>query len=304
MADSDMVSFRATEAAQHVIDRIVATGLASTRSDAINLALEAAPEGLASKLARDAEALRTKAALLFGTGDVTLTGSFATQNGSVPLLTSAIPSRKTAADMLIETFLRVIKPLGKRPFGSLSLGLIGLSDDNQGVQWNGWVEFEEMSALLSANLEGLRYKNWPCADYILRELKEPQLFDVMDEISSLGEIEMVWWRDAWQSSGRIPRFAEQDIAALHLDSLTKTRYREILREALACLDAAKQHRGRANQTITLKDGRKVDRFVSPHFQFRVRLWSGSPSLEERDALLAAGRDVLRPIYDFMLKRTA
>jgi hypothetical protein len=302
MPESDVVSFRATQAAQHVIDRIVATGLASTRSDAINMALEAAPEGLASKLARDAEALKTKAALLFGTGDAALAGSFG--RGPVALLATTVPSRKTAAEMLTETFIRIIKPSRTRPFGSLSLGLIGLSDDNQGVQWNGWVEFEGMSALLSTNLEGLRYDDWPCADYILQELKEPQLFDVMAGISAPGDIEMLWWRDAWQSSGRIPRFAEQDIAAVRLDSLTKTRYREILREALGCLDAAKRHRGRANQTITLKDGRQVERFVSPHFQFRVRLWSGSPSLDERDALLTAGRDLLQPIYDFMLKRTA
>src|SRR5205823_4386056 len=120
----------------------VATGLAPTRSDAINLALEAAAEGLSAKLAREAEALRVKAALLSGTAGTT--GSATTAS----FLATSTPSRDVAKDMITETFLRVIKPSRTRPFGSLSLGLMGLSDDALGVQWNGWAEFEGMSALL------------------------------------------------------------------------------------------------------------------------------------------------------------
>src|SRR3989442_15595666 len=118
MAESGIVSFRATQAAQEMIDRIVAAGIATTRSDAINLALESAPEGLSAKIARDAEALKSKSALLAGTGNTHELGPDARVSpGAILVATS--PSREVARDSLIETFLRVIKPAPTHPLVSL-----------------------------------------------------------------------------------------------------------------------------------------------------------------------------------------
>jgi Arc/MetJ-type ribon-helix-helix transcriptional regulator len=302
VAESAIVSFRATQAAQEMIDRIVATGLASSRSDAINLALEAASEGLAARLAREAEALRTKAALLTGASPVRTTPSV--EIGPEAALIAPTPTPKSATDMVTETFLRIMQPSRTRPFGSLGLGLMGVSDDVQGVQWNCWAEFEGMSAVLGSNLEGIRYSNWPITDYIQRELKDPQLFDVIGELRSPKDIVMYWWCDAWQAAGRLPRFDGQDLAQENLGSLTKARYREILNKALGCLDAKRDYRGRGTRVIRLKDGRRVERAVSPHFQFRAELWTGSPTTAERDRMMAAARELLEPIHKFMVARTS
>jgi hypothetical protein len=59
-------------------------------------------------------------------------------------------------DELRWAFRRVFGVHG-REFGSPSIRLGGLSDGNDGVQWNAWIDRERRGDWAGVNLEGMKY---------------------------------------------------------------------------------------------------------------------------------------------------
>ena len=54
-------------------------------------------------------------------------------------------------------------------FGSPSRGVLGISDGNEGVQWNAGYRPGDGFVRLGVNLEGMRYDDWPVARLIEQE---------------------------------------------------------------------------------------------------------------------------------------
>lgn len=203
--------------------------------------------------------------------------------------------------LVVNTFEAVFRPSWARQFGTPTSGL---SDGNEGVQWNAWIDPVSKDAFLGVNLEGKQYQDWPISRLILRELDQPTLLGVIREVKPTDQVELVWWRDAWAAGGsRIPNFREHIIAPtpVALSDLTEDRWRSALEEALACLDAETNHRGRAKQTITLTQNggeERAEHWVTPHLQFRYRLWQSDqqPTRERARAMMKEGRELLEPLH--------
>ena len=66
------------------------------------------------------------------------------------------------ADALKSCFRDVFGCRG-REFGSLSRGVLGISDGNEGVQWNAGYYPRDDEVWLGVNLEGMKYDDWPRA---------------------------------------------------------------------------------------------------------------------------------------------
>ncbi len=108
------------------------------------------------------------------------------------------------AGIVIDLFRDLFDCNGQR-FGSLSLGLLGISDGRDGVQWNAWYSRSEQTAWLGVNLEGKKYDDWPVARLIERELSHPLLLtEYRARVAKPERATVNWWRDAWQVSSRVP----------------------------------------------------------------------------------------------------
>lgn len=108
------------------------------------------------------------------------------------------------AEVLIDLFREVFDCDGRR-FGSLPLGLLGISDGREGVQWNAAYFRSEQTASVGVNLEGMKYDDWPIARLIERELSEPLLLARYRARVARREVVTVkWQRDAWQAATRVP----------------------------------------------------------------------------------------------------
>ena len=59
-------------------------------------------------------------------------------------------------------------------------------------------------AFVGVNLEGKKYDGWPIGRFIERELQQSMLFDVVPRLAHIHDIEVVWYRDAWQAASRPP----------------------------------------------------------------------------------------------------
>src|SRR5213082_3956494 len=62
-----------------------------------------------------------------------------------------------------------------RPFGNRAHLRGGLSDGNDGVQWNAAYDRRTDERWLGVNLEGMQYQDWPIGRLIQRELRAPTL---------------------------------------------------------------------------------------------------------------------------------
>ncbi|MYA44598.1 MAG: hypothetical protein F4Z31_22965 [Gemmatimonadetes bacterium] len=56
-----------------------------------------------------------------------------------------------------------------------SRGVLGLSDGNEGVQWNAGYRPGDGFVWLGLNLEGMQYDDWPVARLLEREIGRPLL---------------------------------------------------------------------------------------------------------------------------------
>lgn len=182
-------------------------------------------------------------------------------------------------------------------FGSPSQGDIGMSDGNKGIQWNIGIEFETGRTTVGVNLEGMKYQDWPIGKFIKRESRDQSLFAVFKQLDR-DDLLIRFSRDAWQVQAR-PTIEENIIGGREYSTreLALLQWEIMLDEALGCLDASKNHKGRARQQVTLKNGTSRIMEVSPHF--RVYTIIPSNALDSESEALHAfseAKMALLPIY--------
>ena len=193
------------------------------------------------------------------------------------------------AEVVIDLFRDVFDCSGQR-FGSLSLGLLGISDGREGVQWNAAYFRSEQTASLGVNLEGMKYDDWPVARLIERELSQPLL--LTEYRARVARPEMVtvrWHRDAWQAAIRVPiKESSLDPTPIALHRLGSEGWKRALRSARECLNPKRGYRGRRRTKVTLRrSGQVVERQVTPHLHFEMCL--ASPHSVKRDERRATSR---------------
>lgn len=163
-------------------------------------------------------------------------------------------------------------------FGKPGGSVYGASDGENGVQWNFWVRGEAPEAYLSINLEGMKYTDWPLSKFIQAELNDAKLPSLWPTLDKTVDPEVKLARDAWQAQARIPIVEALLGQKQHLSNLSEASWEATLTEALGCFDESKSFRGRAKQPVTrVKDGMKVDMWVTPHLNIFTPLWSTPPA---------------------------
>lgn len=208
------------------------------------------------------------------------------------------------ADTLKRCFRDVFRCRG-REFGSLPLGLLGISDGNEGVQWNAGYHTRDGAAWLGVNLEGMKYDDWPVARLIERELSRPLLLArYRRQVPRPDRVTVSWARDAWRYSAR-PPIREGNIAPtpITLDRLDGQGWADALRGARECLNPRKQHRGRRKVPVTLLPSkrhpweRRVEMDVSPHLKI------GTPLAEITARAMRNARDNLEALHEFAVHQS-
>lgn len=170
---------------------------------------------------------------------------------------------------LLQEFTSLLGVKG-RPFGQLNKPVFGISDGNQGVQWNLAIFTDLEEARLGVNLEGMEYQDWPIAKFILSELDIPKLREIVASVKDPEKVYLQFKRDAWQVNSR-PYIVEEYIGGrpYSMVDLKPSTWSSILNEALDCLNKEKRFRGRARQIVTLRNQpitgeRTRPMWVSPH----------------------------------------
>ena len=85
-----------------------------------------------------------------------------------------MPDPTHPADTLKSLFRDIFQCRG-RDFGSPSRGVLGISDGNEGVQWNAGYYPRDGAVWLGVNLEGMKYDDWPVARLVERKISLPLL---------------------------------------------------------------------------------------------------------------------------------
>ena len=203
------------------------------------------------------------------------------------------------ADSLMSCFREVFECRGKE-FGRRSGRVVGLSDDNDGVQWHAPYYVREGAAWLGVNLEGKEYEGWPVARFIERELSRPLLLTrYRRRVPSPERVMVRWTREAWQAGYRIA-IKDPDIAPtpIALDRLDARGWADGLRGARGCLDPERGRRGRRKVMVTLgASERRVLKQVVPHLVFRTEL--ATISLRA----MREAKDNLEPLHEFVRLRS-
>ena len=193
-----------------------------------------------------------------------------------------------------------------RPFGQLNKPRFGMSNDAQGVQWNIALHRDNEAIHLGVNLEGMKYNEWPITNLILKELNSPTINKLANEIASPEEVIVRVRRDAWQVTSR-PNIKESLIGEKEhpLIELSNEHWLTILKEALSCLSAERDYRGRAKQVVTLEKkpikGLQVREMeVSPH----LTIWTEVNPLGDTSANLKQAFSTLKPVHEWMSVKSA
>jgi len=211
----------------------------------------------------------------------------------------------TRVTLLCNAFEDVFHPRQPRPFNNAQLRASGTCDGAEGVQWNAWINHDTLAPYLGVNLEGIEYAGWPVARVIQRELADPRLLQVRDTLPAQDRVEVVVGREVWQAGSRlgVPENAIGGTPAL-LRSLTLDQWLQALREADDCLEGMRFGYKHATQFVTLKNGSRVEREVSPQLQFRLELshWRSYPPALR--ALVQEAREQLNWLHDFLSERSA
>ena len=202
------------------------------------------------------------------------------------------------ADIVFGLFRDLFACEGRR-FGSRSLGVLGISDGCEGVQWNAAYSERNGAARLGVNLEGMLYDGWPVARLIERETSHPILLtEYRDRVPRPHLVTVSWWRDAWQVSSRV-RIKESRLSPtpIALDRLDGDGWAHALRQARECLDPKRGYRGRRRTKVTLRrSGRIAERWVSPHLQFTARF------AEDSTRALRRAKDNLEVLREFAIRQ--
>ena len=186
-----------------------------------------------------------------------------------------------------------------RAFGQLNRPIFGMSDGCEGVQWNIVISSETGETRLGVNLEGMKYKDWPIANFLLNEVQKPQIFDVCDRVVDADQIFLMLARDAWQATAR-PNIIEGAIGVgnIALRDIDSDLWNSMLAEALTCLSKESGYRGRARQDVTLK-GRLTDRRRSMEVSPHLSVWTPIATGPEIRTQMKVGLDRLAPIHDWI-----
>jgi len=198
---------------------------------------------------------------------------------------------------LLQLFSSLLNVKG-RPFGQLNKPTFGMSDGNQGVQWNLSVNTETKEIRLGVNLEGsAKTGRWLIAPFILNK---PSIGEIQSRIDSPDSLTLRFSRDAWQGASRL-NICEKFIGGQEflLSEINHEIWLSILEEALTCLDESKNYRGRKrNQSITLEsDGRELMKDISPH----LTIWTLLSIDGNIDENIKTKFSELQPIYDWVVE---
>ena len=139
--------------------------------------------------------------------------------------------------------------------------------DGESIQWSLAVGKESTGPRLSVNLEGSeKTGKWLIAKFLRSRPPIAELKAGIIDRDQVG-IAVSIVRDAWRYSVR-EKILESHLGSspVALSELNQVSWDKMLDEALACLDEAKDYRGRKKQQpVTLKStGEVVKRNVSPH----------------------------------------
>lgn len=199
---------------------------------------------------------------------------------------------------LLHIFTSLLNVKG-RPFGQQDKPSFGMSDGNEGVQWNLSVNTQTKEIQLGVNLEGsAKTGKWLIAPFILNK---PNIDKIKSEIKHPDNITLRFSRDAWQCASRL-NIKEKFIGGREypLSDIDKNIWSEILGEALTCLDESRDYRGRKKQLVTLesnKSGNKELKDISPHLTIWTHL-SIDGNIEEN---IKAKISELQPVYNWVVE---
>lgn len=198
-------------------------------------------------------------------------------------------------DQILNIFNSILEIDG-REFGQNGKEYYGLSDDTKGVQWNIAISKKNGNTRLGVNLEGIKYQNWPIAKFIENEKNKMNLCN-LSKIPQADKIIVGFYRDAWQCASR-PNIDEYHIQnKTLLSQLNKSIYNLMLSEAYNCLNASKNHRGRAKQDVT-RNNKVIEMEVSPHLNIHMYLPYNSSKVEMKNIFT-----ILQPVYDLVIKQS-
>jgi hypothetical protein len=212
---------------------------------------------------------------------------------------------KPDTNIIMDAFQKVFN-VEPRSFGLKTSIFNGYSDDRNGVQWNIIVNRETGQVNLGVNLEGMKYKNWPITNLLLKERDNSKLVELTD-IEGAESINFKMTRDAWQAAAR-PEIAERCISQenLKLADLTYSQWMSIIDESLACLDEVSGYRKRGIQTVYLTKSKiKKEMPTSPHLGFSLEVSKKSPT--DIDTFIEAiekAKALLMPLYRFTQERSS
>lgn len=201
---------------------------------------------------------------------------------------------------VLDAFTNVLNIKG-RPFGQLNRPYFGMSDGNEGVQWNIVVFTDTGKSALGVNLEGMQYTNWPIASFLLSEMRNPELGALKTKLSEPERVFIRMTRDAWQVTSR-PLIVEEYIGGKEysLAEVNEEQWQSILNEAVGCLDESRGYRGRSSQEVTLakpqKNGEQKRVLpVSPH----LNVWTAISLEGDITENVNAGMTLLAPVYEWI-----
>jgi hypothetical protein len=196
-----------------------------------------------------------------------------------------------------------------KTFGQAGREVVGLSDNNSGVQWNLAVWKDTGNVTLGINLEGMKYADWPILKFISNEIENPSIETLLIPEFNIDEIEVVFTRDAWQVASR-PRIKEKKLIYSNtpLSSWTNKMWMETLSEAKECLDIGAKGVSRGVQKVTVlkKNGSSEvkEMSVSPHLGIRLVVFNMAD--RETESVVSAIEEGFRQlghIYSWVAERT-
>jgi hypothetical protein len=197
---------------------------------------------------------------------------------------------------LLQSFTSALNVKG-RPFGQLNKPTFGMSDGNEGVQWNLSVSRDTGIIRLGVNLEGMKYSEWPISTFIKNEIKNPKIWDVVEKLKNINAVYVHFSRDAWQVAARLS-IVEKYLGGEEFTfaEANPEQWARTLKEALSCLNEEADYCGRAKQQVTLeniqKNGEQVRTMeVSPH----LTIWTPL-NLQEN---IGNKISELQPVYDWV-----
>ena len=200
-------------------------------------------------------------------------------------------------DKLLQLFDSVLNVKGRR-FGQLNKPTFGISDGNDGVQWNLSVNKKTNEIQLGVNLKGCKKPGkWLIAQFVLNK---PDIERLKSRTANPQDLTLRFSRDAWQAASR-PFIREKFLGEreFRLSEINQATWSLVLNEALTCLDKDKNYRGRRRaQPVTLEsDGRKLIRDISPH----LTIWTLLDIEGDLEANIRKKFDELQPVYDWVVE---